>query len=185
MSKTLSDAEYKRYRELLEEKYRDEWGSDDDPYKDKNRFTTGSVHSVVNPYSESEVIEKENSTIVRPAGSTYEVEIGKPSLGQIEIKSPDTAAADPKWKYCEDKIVADFRDYLAKTYSEHYKTEDENIECFDAWIALGDSGPTFRNTALKYLWRFGQKDGKNKKDVMKAMHYVLMLMYVEHYRNKS
>ena len=59
---------------------------------------------------------------------------------------------------------------------------NNNIECFDAWIALGNSGPTFRNTALKYLWRYGKKDGKNKKDLLKALQYVIMLLYVEHYK---
>lgn len=86
-----------------------------------------------------------------------------------------------EWKYNEDKILEDLRMYLANTYSEHYKTKDTNIECFDAWIALGDSGPTFRNTALKYLWRYGKKKGKNKDDLMKALHYIVLLMHVEHY----
>jgi hypothetical protein len=87
------------------------------------------------------------------------------------------------WKYEEDVILEDLRKYLESTYGEHYVgEEDNNIECFDAWIALGNSGPTFRNTALKYLWRYGKKEGKNKKDLMKALQYVIMLLYVEHYK---
>ena len=85
------------------------------------------------------------------------------------------------YKYAEGQIIADFKAYIDKTYSEHYKTEDQQIECFDAWIALGDSMPTFRNTALKYLWRYGKKNGNNKKDLLKALHYTLMCLYVEHY----
>jgi hypothetical protein len=85
------------------------------------------------------------------------------------------------YKYAEDRIVADFKAYLDKTYSQHYKSETAKIECFDAWIALGDSTPTFRNTALKYLWRYGKKNGSNKDDLMKTLHYVLMCMYVDHY----
>lgn len=86
------------------------------------------------------------------------------------------------WKYHEDKIVNDLRNYLQKTYGEHYKAQDGQIECFDAWVALGDSGPTFRNTALKYLWRYGKKAGKNQSDLWKAFHYLVMLMFVEHYK---
>jgi hypothetical protein len=62
-------------------------------------------------------------------------------------------------------------------------TEDKSIECFDAWIALGDSTPTFRNTAIKYLWRYGKKNGSNKKDLMKALHYIFMCLYVDHYKD--
>ena len=86
-----------------------------------------------------------------------------------------------QYKYAEDKILADLKKHLDDTYSEHYMTENQSIECFDAWIALGDSTPTFRNTALKYLWRYGKKNGNNKKDLMKALHYIFMCLYVDHY----
>lgn len=86
------------------------------------------------------------------------------------------------YKYEEDKIVEDLKKYLDSTYSEHYMTEDSSIECFDAWIALGDSTLTFRNTALKYLWRYGKKKGNNKDDLMKALHYIVMMLYVDHYK---
>ena len=86
------------------------------------------------------------------------------------------------YKYAEGQIIADFKAYIDQTYSQHYKTDDNKIECFDAWIALGDSMPTFRNTALKYLWRYGKKGGSNKADLMKTLHYVLMCLYVNHYK---
>ena len=86
------------------------------------------------------------------------------------------------YKYAEDDIISDFKDYIDATYSQHYKTEEESVECFDAWISLGDSTPTFRNTALKYLWRYGKKNGNNKADLMKALHYVMMCLYVDHYK---
>lgn len=88
-----------------------------------------------------------------------------------------------KWNYREDQIVDDFYDYLKSTYNQHYTTEEEGLQCFDAWIAMGDATPTFRNTAIKYLWRYGKKGGNNKKDLLKAMHYILLCMYNDHYRN--
>jgi len=90
-----------------------------------------------------------------------------------------------KYKYCEDQIIADFQDYIDRTYKEHYKSSSK-IEMFDAWIALGDATPTFRNTAMKYLWRYGRKDSytESKKDLFKALHYVLMCLYNDHYSKK-
>lgn len=87
------------------------------------------------------------------------------------------------YKYAENDIISDFHDYIDKTYEEHYKTNEKSIECFDAWIALGNSTDTFRNTALKYLWRYGKKNGNNKADLMKALHYTLMCLYVDHYKD--
>ncbi len=89
-----------------------------------------------------------------------------------------------KYKYCEDKIVEDLKKYLDATYGQHYMTDD-NIQCFDAWIARGNSTDTFLNTAEKYLWRYGKKNGTNKADLMKALHYVCMALYVDHYKNKE
>ena len=88
------------------------------------------------------------------------------------------------YKYAEGDIINDFKDYIDSTYSQHYKTDEQSVECFDAWIALGDSTPTFRNTAIKYLWRYGKKNGSNKADLMKALHYVMMCLYVDHYKGK-
>jgi hypothetical protein len=94
----------------------------------------------------------------------------------------NTVTFAPKYKYDEGKIIEDFRSYINKTYGQHYMTEEQGIECFDVWLALGDSMPTFRNTAIKYLWRYGKKKGSNKDDLMKVLHYTLMMLYVDHYK---
>ncbi len=91
-----------------------------------------------------------------------------------------------EYKYAEDRILLDLEAYINKTYGEHYKTSDK-IECFDAWFALGNATTTFRDTAIKYLWRAGKKGSSEdqKKDLMKALHYVMLTLYSEHYRNKE
>lgn len=85
-----------------------------------------------------------------------------------------------EFKYCEDGIISDLKTYIRNTYSEHYKTDD--IEPFDAWIAKGSATDTFLDNALKYIWRYGKKEGKNKKDLMKALHYVILALYNDHYK---
>jgi len=102
-------------------------------------------------------------------------------LISIFVKEKETVVM--LYKYAENEIISEFHDYIDKTYEEHYKTNDKSIECFDAWIALGGSTDTFRNTALKYLWRYGKKNGNNKADLMKALHYTLMCLYVDHYKD--
>ena len=110
--------------------------------------------------------------------------IGKP-YQTITVTASNTIDLNaPKYKYAEGQIISDLKAYIDKTYNQHYKTNEDAVECFDAWIALGDSTPTFRNTALKYLWRYGKKNGNNKADLMKALHYVLMCLYVDHYKGK-
>ena len=106
----------------------------------------------------------------------------------VTINATDKLTAStwpPKYKYKEDEIIRDFHAYIDKTYGQHYMTEEENIECFDVWLALGDSTPTFRNTAIKYLWRYGKKHGSNKDDLLKVLHYVIMMLYADHYKDKK
>lgn len=88
-----------------------------------------------------------------------------------------------KYKYAEDTILDEMMEYIDKTYGEHYKTK-EDIECFDAWASLGTANTTSRDTAMKYLWRYGKKDGSNKKDLFKAMHYIMLCLYIDHYRSE-
>ena len=86
------------------------------------------------------------------------------------------------YKYNEDQIIADLKAYIDRTYGEHYKAED--LECFDAWIARGSATTTFIDTAEKYIWRYGKKDGSNKTDLIKALHYIMLALYNDHYKNK-
>jgi hypothetical protein len=106
-------------------------------------------------------------------------------IGDGGISFATMPKPSPKYKYKEDQIIADFHAYIDKTYGQHYMTEEQNIECFDVWLALGDSLPTFRNTAIKYLWRYGKKKGSNKDDLMKVLHYTLMMLYNDHYKDNK
>lgn len=94
---------------------------------------------------------------------------------------PLPSSSDPNYKYAEGRILADLKAYIDRTYGEHYKASD-NIECFDAWVALGSASTTFRDTAMKYLWRYGKKSGHNIDDLMKTLHYVMLCLYNDHYR---
>ena len=89
----------------------------------------------------------------------------------------------PTYKYEEATILDEMRQYVDNTYGEHYKKE--KLECLDAWIARGTAASTCLDTAEKYIWRYGSKDGKKKKDLMKAMHYIMMTLYIDHYKTKG
>ena len=105
----------------------------------------------------------------------------------INVNVPGTSLPGPvkhEGKYKEQDILLDVERYIASTYEEHYKDKDTNIECFDAWIAMGHATETFRNNAVKYLWRYGKKKDKSQKDLYKAIHFIVMMMYNENYKDK-
>jgi len=80
------------------------------------------------------------------------------------------------WKYEEDVILKEIRDYLGGTYSAHY-ANDNKTQTLDLIDSIGDSEAFCRSNAIKYLSRFGKKDGKSKLDILKAIHYCILLYH--------
>ena len=83
------------------------------------------------------------------------------------------------FRYKEDKIIEDIENYVKSTYGQHYVAEAKGSQVIDIWEANGSLQSTARDTAIKYLMRYGKKDGKNKKDLLKAVHYIILMMYVD------
>lgn len=80
------------------------------------------------------------------------------------------------YRYKEDIFLAEIQEYIYCTYNQHYVGKKE-IQTIDVWDTLGSAETTVRDTAIKYLMRFGKKGGKNKKDLLKAIHYIVLLNY--------
>jgi hypothetical protein len=81
------------------------------------------------------------------------------------------------WKYSEGKILREVEAYLSSTYNGHYVGEDSKIQTLDLIDSIGDAESFCRSNAIKYLSRFGKKDGKNPKDLLKVIHYAFLLYH--------
>ena len=81
------------------------------------------------------------------------------------------------WKYEEDVILKEIRDYLGGTYKSHYAGEESKVQTLDLIDSIGDAEAFCRSNAIKYLSRFGKKNGKSKLDILKAIHYCILLYH--------
>ena len=79
-------------------------------------------------------------------------------------------------KYNEDKILKEIGEYIANTYGEHYSTTKEGMQVQDMLRHLDIDKDFCQANAIKYLCRYGKKDGKNRKDLLKAIHYIVLLL---------
>ena len=79
-------------------------------------------------------------------------------------------------KYQEDKGIEDLKDYVSSTYQGHYTNENSDVQTLDLIHSVGDAESFCRSNALKYLSRYDKK-GQAKRDILKAMHYCLLLYY--------
>lgn len=81
------------------------------------------------------------------------------------------------FKYREDETIKELNNYISGTYNNHYANEKDTVQVLDLIAGLGDAESFCRSNAIKYLSRFGRKSGKNKTDLLKALHYCILLYY--------
>ena len=99
---------------------------------------------------------------------------GNPDYFSIKPK-PDLKGPSHH-KYQEDKGIADLKDYVSSTYQGHYTNENSDVQTLDLIHSVGDAESFCRSNAIKYLSRYDKK-GSAKNDILKAMHYCLLLYY--------
>tara|TARA_R100001126_G_C4740923_1_gene108368 strand:+ start:263 stop:541 length:279 start_codon:yes stop_codon:yes gene_type:complete len=79
------------------------------------------------------------------------------------------------YKYNEGAILKQVQDYIDGTYDEHYSTNNYQATEF---IIDGGHGEGFCiGNIMKYAQRYGKKNGYNRKDLMKIIHYAVIAMH--------
>lgn len=142
---------------------------------------TGSVsvendQLVIHPEEESTVEVNDNEPFEANADMGY-------VTTRIPSFIPEGPEPDPEpvleMKYQENVFLQETLDYIISTYGQHYVNQNDakRIQVFDFWESLGSLDTTARDTAIKYIARYGKKGGYNKKDLMKAIHYIVILAH--------
>ena len=93
------------------------------------------------------------------------------------------------FKYHEKEILKDIEEYVSGTYQGHYtgnSHEFRKVQTIDLMASKDLASSFCQANILKYGSRYGNKDGKNKKDLMKVMHYAMLLLHFDgHYGEPS
>ena len=79
-------------------------------------------------------------------------------------------------KYNEDQIIEELYRYIKSTYTEHYSTTGEGFQVMDILTNLAIDRDFCQANAIKYLMRYGKKQGYNEQDLFKALHYIVLLI---------
>ena len=96
---------------------------------------------------------------------------------------PDLTNASAR-KYKEDESIKDLKDYVASTYQGHYTNQSSDVQTLDLIHSVGDAESFCRSNAIKYLSRYDKK-GQAKRDILKALHYCLLLYYFSGQTNET
>ena len=93
------------------------------------------------------------------------------------------------YKYHEEEILKDIEEYVSGTYKGHYtgnSHEFRKVQTIDLMASKDLAAAFCQANIIKYGSRYGNKDGKNKKDLMKVIHYAMLLLHFDgHYGEPS
>ena len=88
-----------------------------------------------------------------------------------------------KYKYNENNILNELQEYIDKTYTEHYS--HKNFQATEFVIDSGHGEGFCIGNIMKYAQRYGKKNGKDRKDLLKVIHYGIMSLYVHDLHNEN
>ena len=113
-------------------------------------------------------------TVTRRKTGSLDKEVIKTS----SIKDPSNR------KYKEDESIKSLQDYISTTYGGHYTSKENNVQTLDLIESVGDAESFCRSNAIKYLSRYDKK-GQAKRDILKALHYSLLLYHFSGQLNET
>ena len=86
------------------------------------------------------------------------------------------------YKFSENKTLEELKKYIDSTYDSHYSKSK-----FQATEFILDSGHGEGfciGNILKYAQRYGKKNGKDKKDLLKVIHYAIIALHINNMENR-
>ena len=107
----------------------------------------------------------------------------KTNAETLNIKIPGIQK-DCTRKYKEDESIKALQDYISTTYGGHYTSDNNNVQTLDLIESVGDAESFCRSNAIKYLSRYDKK-GQAKRDILKALHYSLLLYHFSGQLNET
>jgi hypothetical protein len=104
-----------------------------------------------------------------------------PALQQprrVQVQEPTVGSPDFQFKYDELQTLNASLDYIKATYGQHYANDKQSAQVLDDFMQDPMECLAFcKLNAVKYLKRYGKKNGHNPVDLMKAMHYTVLMQH--------
>ena len=79
------------------------------------------------------------------------------------------------YKYSEDRILKEMKEYIDKTYGQHYS--QNRFQASEFIMDSGHGEGFCIGNIMKYAQRYGKKNGYNRDDLMKVLHYAIMALH--------
>jgi len=80
------------------------------------------------------------------------------------------------YKFGENKTLEELKKYIDSTYDAHYSKS--KFQATEFILDAGHGEGFCIGNILKYAQRYGKKNGKDKKDLLKVIHYAIIALYL-------
>jgi len=80
------------------------------------------------------------------------------------------------YKFKEDITLNELKKYIDQTYNQHYA--NGKYQATDMIIDSGYGEGFCIGNIMKYAMRYGKKNGKQRSDLLKIIHYAMIALYV-------
>ena len=175
--KTLNDASPK------------EWDQASEQYKNNCKWALtleNEVVQVANQAMASTLANPEDNPGIKNIDGAYELTYNTSELcdkdwntffdSTLELTEDFNPRDEVPYKFNEGPLIAEFKEYIDSTYNGHYsKNKFQSTE----FIIDCDHGLGFTlGNVLKYTQRYGKKEGHNRKDLLKILHYALIALSI-------
>jgi hypothetical protein len=80
------------------------------------------------------------------------------------------------YKFKEDITLNELKKYIDQTYDQHYA--NGKYQATDMIIDSGYGEGFCIGNIMKYAMRYGKKNGKQRSDLLKIIHYAMIALYV-------
>ena len=88
-----------------------------------------------------------------------------------------------EYKFDENINLRSVHQYIDNTYTEHYA--HSKYQATDMIIDAGHGEGFCIGNIMKYAMRYGKKNGKSEKDLLKIIHYALIALHFNQEDNKD
>ena len=83
---------------------------------------------------------------------------------------------ESNYKFKEDITLDELKKYIDQTYDQHYA--NGKYQATDMIIDSGYGEGFCIGNIMKYAMRYGKKNGKQRSDLLKIIHYAMIALYV-------
>ena len=102
---------------------------------------------------------------------------------KTEIEKETEEVSKIKYAFHEDRTLKEMKEYIDSTYSAHYA--QNGYQATEIIESMGHGMGFALGNVLKYVQRYGKKEGYNRSDLLKVIHYGIIALSCHDRSNKG